>query len=370
MTSRARAFWGASPSCRPALACTLAFCSGLLLSCDRNPDRGSATVAQGDLDLHLDDVREQRAGARHDLTLRELLVISAGTDSAGEWAMSRPRAIVESSDGHIYVLDSDWKQVFVFDSSGALVRRIGGGYGTGDGEMLLPVDMDAHDEDLYVLDYELNRVIVFDRSGRFNRIVRLVEQGRYVAATASGIWIGLMHPRQGFMVDLYDSAGEQPLARIGLHATDTAYIEAGVGGNIGALPDGGIVYVHGSGAFLQFADAGATERIVPVGPLPDWKYEKNPPQGLAPLYFPHEVAYGVIAWGSQHVMVLRRELDSPEGSTTLTVIDDGGAVEAEGVFVGLGEVLSLDAGVGAGTVFLTFLDPPRIIKYQVDIKVP
>ena len=366
----ARALWGASLSRRVALICTPVFCSGLLLSCDRSQHLGSATLAQDDSDLHLDDVREQRVGARYDLTLRELLVLSTGTDSTGEWAMSKPRAVVEASDGHIYVLDSDWKQVFVFDSGGVLLRRIGGGYGTGDGEMLLPVDMDAHDGDLYVLDYELNRVIVFDRSGRFDRVVGLVEQGRYVAATASGVWIRLLHPRQGALVELYTSAREQPVARVGLHATDTAYIDAGIGGNIGALPDDGIVYVHGRGAFLQFADADATGGIVPVGPLPDWRYEENPPQGLAPLYLPHEATYGVIAWGSRHVMVLRRELGSPEGSTTLTVIDHGGAVEAEGVFVGLGEALSLDAGVGAGTVFLTFLDPPKIVKYQVDIRVP
>ncbi len=371
MSSRVGAFCGISPWSTFAGACTLAFCSGLLLGCDRSPARGSAALARGGLDAQ-HELREQRVGPRYGLTLRELLVVSAGTDSVGEWALGKPRAVVEANDGHIYVLDSDWKQVFVFDATGALLRRIGGGYGTGDGEMLLPVDMDALDGNLYVLDYELNRVIVFDRDGRFDRAMPLVEQGRYVAATTSGTWIRLMHPRQGFLVDLLASAREQPVARIGLHPSDTAYIDAGFGGNIGALPNGGIVYVHGSGAFLQFADASATERIVPLGPLPDWKYEENPPEGVAPLYLPRVAAYGVIAWESQHVMVLRREIDSPEGeeSTILTVIDDGGAVEAEGVFPGLGQVLSLDSGVRAGTVFLTFLNPPRVIKYQVEIKLP
>ena len=369
MDAHADSFRGVSPPRCLALARPLAFCSALLLACDQSPGRAPATVAESTSHVHLDELLEQRTGPRHDLDLRELLVISAGTGSVGEWALGKPRAVVEVGDGHIHVLDSDWKQVFVFDSAGALRRRIGGGYGTGAGQMLLPVDMAVHDDGLYVLDYELNRVTVFDRDGRFDRVIRLGDQGRYVAATATGLWVRLMHPREG-IVELYDWAGNMPVARVGLHATDSAYLEAGVGGNIGALQDGGIAYVHGSGAFLQFADADAAGRVVPLGPPADWKHEEDPPPGLEPMYMPREVAYGVIDWGSQRVMVLSRELDSPEASTTLTLIDHGGAVVAEGSFAGLGQVLSLDAGVDAGTVFLTFLNPPRVIKYQVDIQWP
>ena len=359
----------ASPPGFLALACPLVFCAVLFVGCDQGGGGVPATVAGGTWYVYADELREQRTGPRHDLTLRELLVISAGTDSVGEWALGKPRAVVEADDGHIHVLDSDLTQVFVFDSSGALLRRMGG-YGTGEGEMLLPVDMVAYDDDLYVLAYELDRVIVFDRNGRVERTIRLTDKGRYVAATASGLWVELMNPRQGRMVDLYDWAGGQPVARVGLHATDSAYQEAGVSGNIGALRDGGIAYVHGSGAFLQFADADGSDRIVPVGPLSDWKYEENPPPGLEPLYFPREVTYGVVEWGSQGVMVLSRELDTPGGNTTLTLIDHGGEVIAEGIFPGLGGVLSLDAGADAGTVFLTFLSPPNVVKYQVDIQWP
>lgn len=358
-------FVGTLPPGYLPLACPLLLCSALFLGCDQGRGGVPDTVAEDTPYVYFGQLREQRIGPRHDLTLRELLVVSAGTDSVGEWALGKPRAVVEANDGQIYVLDSDWKQVFVFDSAGVLLRRIGGGYGTRPGEMLLPVDMVTHDDGLYVLDYELNRVIVFDRNGRFDRAIQLGEQGRYFAATASGLWIRLMHPRQGHMVDLYDWGGDHPVARVGLHATDTAYHEAGVGGNIGAVRDGAIAYVHGSGAFLQFVNTNVADRIVPVGPLSDWKYEESPPPGLEPMYLPREVAYGVIEWGSDRVMVLSREINSPEASTTLTVIDHDGEVIAEGIFAGLGEVLSLDAGADAGTVFLTFLDPPTVIKYQV-----
>ena len=370
MAGHAGACWYASPPGYSALSCALVFCSALLVGCDQGRGGVPASVVEGTSYVHPDELREQRIGPRHDLTLHELLVVSAGADSVGEWALGKPRAVVEANDGHIYALDSDWKQVFAFDSSGALRRRIGGGYGAGEGEMLLPVDMVTHDDDLYVLDYELNRVIVFDQNGRFDRVIQLGEQGRYVAATVSGLWIRLMHPRQGHIVDLLDWAGDQPVARVGLHATDSAYHEAGVGGNIGALRDGGIAYVHGSGAFLQFADTDGADRVVPVGPLSGWKHEEDPPPGLEPLYLPREVTYGVIEWGSRRVMVLSREINSPEESTTLTLIDHSGAVIAEGIFTDLGEVLSLDAGADPGTVFLTFLNPPKVVKYRVDIHWP
>lgn len=360
--------WQASP--RGYLARPLVLCSALLAGCDQIRGGVPATVTEGTSYVYLDEVRGQRIGPRHDLTLRELLAVSAGTDSVGEWALGKPRAVVETNDGSIHVLDSDWKQVLVFDSAGALRRRIGGGYGAGAGQMLLPVDMAAHDGRLHVLDYELNQVIVFDRNGQFDRVIRLGDQGRYVAATASGLWIRLMHPRQGRIVDLYDWGGDQPVARVGVHETDSAYHEAGVGGNIGGLRDGGIAYVHGSGAFLQFVGTDAAARVLPVGPPSDWKHEEDPPPGLEPMYLPREVTYGVIEWGSDRVMVLSREINSPEASTTLTLIDDGGAVIAEGIFAGLGEVLSLDAGADPGTVFLTFLNPPKVVKYQVDIQWP
>ncbi|MDE2762335.1 MAG: hypothetical protein OXK74_06025 [Gemmatimonadota bacterium] len=352
------------------MASALVFCSALLGGCDRIRGGLPATVTEGTSHVYRDKVREQRIGPRHDLTLRELLVVSAGTDSVGDWALGKPRAVAEANDGSIYVLDSDWKHVFLFDSTGALRRRIGGGYGAGADQMLLPVDMAAYDGHLHVLDYELNRVIVFDGNGPFDRVIQLGDQGRNVAATASGLWIRLMHPRQGRMVDLYDWGGEQPVARVGVHETDSAYHEAGVGGNIGTLRDGGIAYVHGSGAFLQFVRTHAEPRVVPVGPPSDWKYEEDPPPGLEPMYLPREVTYGVIEWGSDRVMVLSREINSPEARTTLTLIDNGGAVVAEGIFAGLGEVLSLDAGADPSTVFLTFLNPPKVVKYQVDIRWP
>lgn len=71
-------------------------------------------------------------------------------------------------DGSVYVVDVQFKQVSVYDSTGTFKRRIGR-TGSGPGEFLAPAQIVVFDSLFAVYDEQLGRVSVFDTAGNFRR---------------------------------------------------------------------------------------------------------------------------------------------------------------------------------------------------------
>ncbi len=318
-------------------------------------------------DRYDDPVTDQHITLQHDLILIEELVISAGVDSVGPWALAKPRAVFEADDGRIYVLDSDWKHVFVFGSDGAPLDRLGGGYGSADGEMVLPVDMDTYNDTFYVLDYELDRVSVFDLQGHFRYSISLPYPGRYIAVSREGLWVQLMQTRSAKLVDFYDHDGSPPSLVAQEHITDSPYLEHGILGTIGRLREGnGIAYVHGSGAFLQFVRSPAVSSIVSLGSLSEWKPLPDDPSSRLPV----EEPVAVLTWEEDRVMIISTTLTAPR-QMTVRIIEQDGTLVTGSVFRDMDRFLPVDAGRTPGTIFVSFLDgPARVVKYSIHADTP
>lgn len=84
-----------------------------------------------------------------------------------DWKKGKPTGITAGDDGLLYVADTHYHRVMVFEPDGTLVRQFGS-YGREPGQFIYPTDVAvARDGTLYVTEYGGNdRVSVFDASGR------------------------------------------------------------------------------------------------------------------------------------------------------------------------------------------------------------
>ncbi|MEC8734678.1 MAG: NHL repeat-containing protein, partial [Planctomycetota bacterium] len=92
-----------------------------------------------------------------------------------QWSMpevqvGKPVGISVSPDGRVFVPDTHYHRIIVFDASGNELDRFGS-FGTGPGQFVYPTDVAfGADGELYVSEYGTNdRVQVFDSDGRFLR---------------------------------------------------------------------------------------------------------------------------------------------------------------------------------------------------------
>ena len=85
-------------------------------------------------------------------------MIGSTGDPAG--GIYRPKGVAIDSEGHIYMVESEWGLVEVFDREGQLLYRFGNG--TGFGQFLLPTGLFIdHNDRVYLVDSYNSRVQVF-----------------------------------------------------------------------------------------------------------------------------------------------------------------------------------------------------------------
>ena len=79
----------------------------------------------------------------------------------GSGNLSRPKGVAVDRDGHIYVVDSMFHALQIFDQEGQLLLPIGQ-QGNAPGEFWLPVGVFLNDNDeIYIADSYNRRVLVF-----------------------------------------------------------------------------------------------------------------------------------------------------------------------------------------------------------------
>ncbi len=89
-------------------------------------------------------------------------MIGTTGDPAG--GIYRPKSVAIDSEDHIYVVESEWGLVEVFDREGHLLYRFGNG--TGFGQFLLPAGLFIdHNDRVYLVDSYNSRVQVFQYHG-------------------------------------------------------------------------------------------------------------------------------------------------------------------------------------------------------------
>lgn len=88
--------------------------------------------------------------------------ISGETEQPG-FSFSRPQGLAADGTGHLFLVDSLLGQVLVFDRATGLGLATLGSYGSGDGQLLLPLDVavDPFTGDVLVTDNRNARLVVF-----------------------------------------------------------------------------------------------------------------------------------------------------------------------------------------------------------------
>lgn len=101
------------------------------------------------------------------------------------------------STGNVYLLDADYKEIFVFDSLGNYLNSIRGGYGRGPGEFEFPreVAVDDH-EKVYAYDYSLRRVTVFNTFGEVLNTITSNISSKSIFVSGNEIWFSVLHSKR------------------------------------------------------------------------------------------------------------------------------------------------------------------------------
>lgn len=95
----------------------------------------------------------------------ELIATITADSGVGE-AFGSVRSVLLDRDGSVYVVDPSYRQVSVFDSTGALLRRIGR-RGTGPGEYTNPYSLAWLGDSLALLDPGIPRVMLVNKAGEW-----------------------------------------------------------------------------------------------------------------------------------------------------------------------------------------------------------
>lgn len=312
------------------------------------------------------------------VTLDTLHVIRGDPDPARRWELSKPRAVLEGMEGNVYVLDSDWMRVGVHTPEGTLSHLVGDGYGSKDGHMLMPVDMDWQGDDLVVLDFSREEILRFARDGTYRGAVPVTDySSRNIAGTSTGIWTRMLIPHGGQWLVGYEGA-ENAIFLGDLDNTDKALADIGFGGGIATSRSGDILWhIHGTGALLTSYDmrgghegTRVLDRVV-LGPLPK----------VLPVadgaYLPSWMAYDISELSTGELVILRArivnytpELTYEQQDTLyeMAVYTTDGELLAV-TSLGSSDVpLSVSSSPADQAVWLAYIgDDPRAVKYRLNL---
>lgn len=167
--------------------------------------------ADGQMLWVLDRQNRRLVRLNHALNYVEEISLQPGTDD-----LSKPLwydGVGASSNGDVFLLDTREPQVVRISSAGDVLASYGG-FGTGNGRLESPTDLDAgQDGSLYVTDGR--RLLVFDRSGNVHKEIVYTEPLVRVEATGAVAWVTtetgqLLHYARGKLMRVVASSGSIP----------------------------------------------------------------------------------------------------------------------------------------------------------------
>ncbi|RKY80955.1 hypothetical protein DRQ07_04955 [candidate division KSB1 bacterium] len=119
--------------------------------------------------------------------------------------------------GNIYVLDSEFLNIKVYDKNNNLVNVIGGNYGQGPGEFLQPRSIDVDSLlNIYVVDYRKNDITVFNRFGKILTVKKVRPKTSLIKVGKPFEVYGLAHPLlfKGNLIDYYNLKINKGIPRV------------------------------------------------------------------------------------------------------------------------------------------------------------
>ncbi|MEM7533030.1 MAG: glycosyltransferase family 39 protein [Chloroflexota bacterium] len=125
----------------------------------------------------------------------------------GEEELRRPMGVAVGSTESVYVVDSDLRQLLIFDQAGDLLKRVEQGPNNGEREFNAPIDVViTEDGHVYILDAGYANLLIFDSEGNFLRefvpdLENVFLDARGISVDSEGnIWVA--STRMGVLVQL------------------------------------------------------------------------------------------------------------------------------------------------------------------------
>lgn len=172
-------------------------------------------------------------------------------------------AIAIGPDSAVYVLDSGFQKVAVFNRDGTLRRLIFGGYGRGPGEFVFPRGLSVFSKGtVAVLDMTLDRITIFDTSGSYRNSFQLPVSyplGLFPAGSDE------LYVLQGFnargpdnhILLVFSKDGVQLRSELTADKREELFAEHGYLGAIGTLLNGRAIFAFASPGLWTLLDEGS-----------------------------------------------------------------------------------------------------------------
>lgn len=199
---------------------------------------------------------------------------SPALDSVSKGELGRINAVAVAPDSTLFVLDSDFKRISVFNASGEFRGTIQGGFGEGPGEFSLPIFLDLSDEgDLLVYDYRLGRVSRFETTGAFLSSFIVTERAKEFRGIGSDVWFTHL-PARDSLLWISDYSGKTKRHLIPVTEADLNYLPNGIAPMLARSFGGSKVLVAATRPGIWYEVSPETGAIVSRGQAmyPDFHY--------------------------------------------------------------------------------------------------
>jgi hypothetical protein len=286
--------------------------------------------------------------------------------------LAKPVAVSEAKDGALYVLDSEFRKIVVFNRNGTLRRVILGGPGEGPGEFVRPRDMTLTDRGhVVVIDEALSRITVFDTSGTLirSRAAQLTSPYKLVAS-GDELYALSWYRGDEMAIAVLDTLGAVSKRILRPSKRDYEFATGGEAGQLGKSLSGEVIFAHPTVGRLTMLPSGRTsgKELVPEMYAGVWtdqdgrtKYTTAGPRGIGQLVDGSFLIY----YGAFNMPAMRQrriEMDY----FLARLVDDSSSFVIPAPHARRGAFTVARSG---SEFFLSREDPfPQVVRYRIQVR--
>lgn len=162
------------------------------------------------------------------------------------------------SNGRLFVLDSRFKKIVIFNDDGNLEDIVLGGDGRGPGEFQLPAGLFVENETIWVYDYTLQRITELPHSGDVTTF-QIPSSSRSLVVKEDMFWVSRMG-NTSYHGAVYDGESNEMTEILPTEEKDIEHFPTGGVSWVGLSPSNKILYALGrSGLWFTVEEDGAYE---------------------------------------------------------------------------------------------------------------
>lgn len=165
---------------------------------------------------------------------------------------------IHATNGRLYVLDSRFKKIVIFNDDGNLEDIVLGGDGRGPGEFQLPTGLFVENGTIWVYDYSLQRVTEFHHSGNVATF-QIPSSSRSLVVKDDIFWVSRMG-NSSYHGAVYDGESSEMTEILPTEEKDIEHFPTGGVSWVGLSPSNKVLYALGRpGLWFTVEEDGAYE---------------------------------------------------------------------------------------------------------------